>query len=446
MKKKFFWLIFLILADVFMAINSFGDSLSPAEPSGSVASEYEKKAIELNDARFAAINAGAGRLVPDYLLEADNVFDDADKKYQANDYDGARASAAAALTMYLALKDGIDAYNIREGIVEIAEELVPDYLLTVDNIGLDAIAKWEAKDYNGAKTGANAALSMYLILRGGIETYYLREDIAERAEELVPDYLLTVDNIGLDAIGKWEAKDYNGAKTGADAALSMYLTLIDGIEAYYLREDIAERAEELVPDVLLEVDTIGLDAIAKWEAEDYSGAKLGAAKALVMFAGLKVARDAYDLREVIVERAEKFFPDYLSQADDVGLDAIDRWEAEDYYGAIGSASTAWIMYLSLAASTERQTALDLKANIAVRQEFYSAEAIFNRANAALNGQRYEEAAPLYEECVLIFRMTTQLVLERQRAAENALRRADQKAAESDEAARNAELILQGGVR
>jgi len=385
MKKKFIWLILLIMADVFMAINSFGDSLSPAEPSGSVTSEYEKKAIELNDARFAAINVGAEELVPDFLLEADNTFDDADKKYQANDYDGARASAADALTMYLALKNGIDAYNIREEIVDIAEELVPDYLLTVDTIGLDAI-------------------------------------------------------------DKWEAKDFNGAKAGADAALSMYFTLRDGIEAYYIREDIAERAEELVPDVLLEADTVGLDAIAKWDAEDYSGAKLGAAEALTMFSGLKIARDVYDLREEIAEKAEVLFPDFFALADDVALYAIDKWEAKDYSGAKDAASIAWIMYLSVAAPVERQMALDLKADMAVRREFNTADAILYQANAAYMGQEYEKAALLYEECLLIYRMASQMVPEKRQAAEEALRRADRKVAESDVAARNAEAVLQGGMR
>jgi hypothetical protein len=446
MKKKFLWLIFLILADVFLAINSFGDSLSPAESSESITSEYEKKAIELNDARFAAINVGAEELVPDFLLEADNAFDDADYKYQANDYDGARASAADALTMYFALKDGIDAYNIREELAEIAGELVPDYLLTVDTIGLDAIDKWDAKDYPGAKAGADAALSMYTTLKDGIIAYIVREEIEEIAEELVPDYLLTVDNIGLDAMDKWEAKDYDGAKAGADAALSMYITLRDGIEAYNLRQEIAERAKELVPDVLLEVDTVGLDAIAKWEAGDYSGAKLGAAEALTMFSGLKVARDVYDLREGIAERAEVLYPDFLSLADDVALSAIDRWEAEDYSGAKDAASIAWIMYLSVAAPVERQAALDLKADMAARREFNTADAILYQANAAYMGQEYEKAALLYGESLLVYRMASQMVPEKRQAAEEALRRADQKVAESDTAARNAETVLQGGLK
>jgi hypothetical protein len=267
------------------------------------------------------------------------------------------------------------------------------------------------------------------------------------AEALVPGYLMEADNALDDAEEKYQAKDYYGAKASVDDALSMYLALKDGIEAYKLREDVAERAEELVPDVLLEADTVGLDAIDKWEAKDYAGARSGAAEALAMFAALKAARDAYDVREKIAERAEELFPDFLSQADNVALDAIDKWEARDYSGAKDDACTAWIMYLNVAASTERQTALNLKADAAARQEFNSAEAIYNRANAAYRGQKYEEAATLYEECLPIFIMASQLALEKQGVAEEALRRADQRAAESDQTAKNAEAaILQGGVK
>jgi hypothetical protein len=42
-------------------------------------------------------------------------------------------------------------------------------------------------------------------------------------------------------------------------------------------------------------------------------------------------------------------------------------------------------------------------------------------------------------------MASQLALEKRLAAEEALRRADRRAAESDETARNVELILEGGL-
>jgi hypothetical protein len=484
MKKKLIWLIILSLAAVFVAVSCAGTPPPPAQaptegpspapsPSPSPPAPPSSTAPDqstLNSLNDAAARAAAARKLagdfdassfyPSEWESAEALFSQAEQQKNTSTKDGAQDSAARyikAAEAYDALADKINAPYYAKKAGELSDarnaavnagagELVPDYLLEVDNFVDDAEKKYQAKDYYGAKAAADSALAMYLTLRDGVVAYYVREEIADSAGELVPDYLLTVDTIGLDAIDKWDAKDYNGAKTGADAALSMYLTLRDGIEAYYFREEIAKRAEELVPDVLEYTDNVGLDAIAKWDAEDYSGARLGAAKALTMFSALKIARDAYDLREIILERAEVLFPDFLSQADDVGLDAIDRWLAEDYSGAKDIASTAWIIYLVLGASTERQTALDLKANVAVRQEFFTAEDFFNRANTAYNGQRYKEATPLYEESMFIFRMTSLLVLERQRAAEDAIRRADQKAAESDETARNAELILQGGVR
>jgi len=165
-----------------------------------------------------------------------------------------------------------------------------------------------------------------------------------------------------------------------------------------------------------------------------------------MFSGLKVARGVYDLREGIAERAEVLFPDFFSLADDVSLYAIDRWEAKDYSGAKDAADIAWIMYLSVAAPVERQMAIDLKADIAARQEFNTADAILYQANAAYMGQEYEKAALLYEECLLIYRTASQMVPERRQAAEEALRRANQKVAESDVTARNAEAVLQGGMK
>jgi len=474
MKRKFILLI--RLAAVFIAVSFAGTPPLPAQtvsdgsgpvpstspPSSSTAPD-QSTLSSLNDAaaRAAAARKLAGdfdasSFLPSDWEAAESLFNQAEQQKDTTTMDGAQGS----LDRYTKAAEAYDAlvgayYNkvvgelndARVAAIDVgAGELVPDYLLEVDNVVDDAEGKYQAKDYSGAKAAAGDALSRYLILKEGLDAYNVREEIADMAEELVPDYLQTVDTIGLDAIDKWEAQDYSGAKAGADAALSMYLTLRNGIVAYILREEVAERAEELVPDALLQADNVGLDAIAKWEANDFEGAKVGADKALTMFSGLSIARDAYDLRESILSRAEVWFPDFLSQADNVGLDAIDMWVAEDYSSAKDIANTALIIYLVLGASTERQTAIDHKANMAVRREFFTAEALFNQANAAYNEQSYKEAATLYEECMIVFKMTTQLVLEMQRVAEEAIKMADRKAAESDNAARNAETILQGGMR
>jgi hypothetical protein len=418
MKKKFILLILLGLTAVFLAVSCAGTPPPPAEkaaeatspaPSGSAStSSTAPDQPALNALNAAAARAAAARKLasdfdanyffPEDWESAESLFNQAEQQKNTS----TRESVQESTARYIKAAE--------------AEEAL------VDKIH-DPYYEKKARELSDAR---------YAAVNAG-------------AGALVPGYLLEADNAVEDAEGKDQAKDYYGAKASADNALSMYLALKDGVEAYKLREEIAERAEELVPDVLLEADTVGLDAIDKWEAKDYSAARLGAAEALVMFGALKAARDAYDLREKIAERAEVLFPNPLSQADNVALDAIDTWMAKDYSDARDAAVTAWIMYLSVGASTERQTALDLKADTAVRQDFNSAESAYNRANEAYRGQRYEEAAPLYEECLTIFRRASQIALEKRLAAEEALRRADQRAAESDAAARNAEAILQGGL-
>jgi len=419
MKKKCICLILLSLAAVFMAVSCAGTPPPPVEtapeptspppavsPPPSVPAPDQATLNTLNEA--AARAAAARKLAGDFDASsyfpsdwdsAESLFSQAEQQKNTSTRDGAQEST----TRYIA-----------------AAEAYETLIEKISGLYYEDKAK-ELSDARSAAVNAGAG-------------------------ELVPDYLFDADNAVTDAEDKYQAKDYYGAKSSADDALAMYTALKDGVTAYYIREDIAERARELIPDVLSQVDTFGLDTIDKWEAKDYDGAKLGAAEALAMYSALKAARNAYDVREIIAERAEVMFPNALSQADDVALDAIDKWQANDFKAAKDAATTAWMMYLNVGASTERQTALDLKADTAARQEFNLAEAIYNRANSAYSGQRYEEAAPLYEECLSIFRMASLLAFEKRLMAEEALRRADQRVAESDETARNAELILEGGVQ
>lgn len=290
---------------------------------GSIARSYESMANELNAARNAAINVGANDLVPEMLLEVDAILDNAEEKYGADDYYAAKAAAENALAMYKGLRDGVTAYNIREEIAAGVNELVPEVLSQVDEIGLAAIEKWNAGDYNDAVAEAGAALTMYSALRSALEAYNLREEYAEMAEEIVPDALWRADIVGLDAIGRWEEGDFVGAKASADTALAMY-----------------------------------------------SG---------------------------------------------------------------------------VAASAERQRALDLRADTAARLEFNVAQDFYARANAALSNTRYQEAALQYGQSRYLFKVVADIAMQRRLTAEDALRRANQRLAESDAVARNAELMFVGGV-
>jgi flagellar basal body rod protein FlgB len=225
-------------------------------------------------------------------------------------------------------------------------------------------------------------------------------------------------------------------------------------------EAISAGVKELVPDVLLDADMVALDAVDKYEAKDYYAAKDSAAAGLAMYQALKTGMDAYNVRQEIVSRNfADYDPDNFNRADETLVAAADLYEAgnvKDAQNGAGEAKTrydsvlkiGWIAYTKEradAAGKERQNALDLKANVAVRSEFDPVERLYSQAGASLKAEKYEESAGLYIQTESRFISLTQTAAEKRRVADEAIRTAEEKMTESDENARDAELILEGGV-
>ena len=286
------------------------------------------------------------------------------------------------------------------------------------------------------------------------------EAVAAGALELIPDYLLEVDNVVADADRKYHAKDYYGAKEAGLDAYSMYDAQATGLNAYKVREEaVVAGAEALIPELLDMADDTGLDAIDQYFVKDYTGAKSIALIAESMYAALKTGLKAYMVREEIIYRGfEVYDPQNFNLADS-SLESA----ADDYYAyAFGSAKdkseeaqfrynlalkTGWESYaaeMGSFASTERQKALDFKANVAVRQDYNTAQAVYVRANSAFQSKNFEQAAMLYIESQSMFAEVAKIAREKQLEAERALGLANQRMTESDETARKAEVILEGG--
>ena len=221
-----------------------------------------------------------------------------------------------------------------------------------------------------------------------------------RMEELLPDFLSAADNTALDAEAKYQAKDYYPAKDAATDALTMYSLLKAGLDSYALREEIAENALEAYDPANIEAADTTLESAAY----DYQDKKFDSSKSKIDEATLS-----------------------YSQALETG------WES---LAAENGAS----------ASAKRQQALDLKANVAVKDDFNSAQAVFTNANAAFQAQKHKEAAQLFGDSSSKFDPVIQAAMQKRQAAEDALVKANQKMAESDEAAKNAEKILEGGTQ
>jgi hypothetical protein len=220
-------------------------------------------------------------------------------------------------------------------------------------------------------------------------------------------------------------------------------------------------AETLADGYFRSADDTALQAIAQYEAKDYYAARDSAYLARDMYGVLKTGTDAYKVRQEIIDRDfVKYDPQNIGIADELAVSGIAGYEAGDIDAAQNKADEALVRYnLALrtgkesfaaekaaAAAGERQKALNLKANVAVRQDFEAATSTYNRAANSFRAQNFDAAAALYEESQVMYEVVNLVAEEKRRIAEEALRNAEEKMTESDTTAKNAELILEGGAR
>jgi hypothetical protein len=224
-------------------------------------------------------------------------------------------------------------------------------------------------------------------------------------------------------------------------------------------ELIATGLNDTFPDYLLDADREAVQALALYEGEDYYAARDSWTLARDKYQALKTGAAAYTARQEIVDRDFiSYDPDNFSKADESGLAAADAYKAGNIEAAQEGAeeaglrynlvlNTAWAAHVAerrLAVETERQKALDMKANVAVKTEFDAALAIYNQAESSAQAENYTEAVGLYVQSEAWFIAIGRTAAEKRRDAEEALREAEQKVLESEENAKNAELILEGG--
>jgi hypothetical protein len=219
----------------------------------------------------------------------------------------------------------------------------------------------------------------------------------------------------------------------------------------------------IYPEGLAAADATVDQAVKQYEtgkeASDYYAAARSAFLALDRYRALKTVADAYTVRQEIENRGfVKYDPQNFELAEESGSRAISAYNSGDIGIAAGNAeeallrynlvvNTGWETYATerrAAASKERQAALDLKANVAVKNEFGTADGIYNRAETAFRGRRFNEAVDPYIQSESQFISISRIAAEKRRLAEEAIKTAEEKVVQSDETARDAEIILEGG--
>ncbi|MCL2804681.1 MAG: hypothetical protein FWD26_01925 [Treponema sp.] len=215
------------------------------------------------------------------------------------------------------------------------------------------------------------------------------------------------------------------------------------------------------PDYLKNADDLALAAKAQYEAEEYYEARDSAAKALDEFETLIIGSKVHIARQEIMDRG---FTDYdaenFQRADDVTKAAINDYEAGNRDAAVAKAeeallrynlvlATGWTSYSAdrqVSAGSERELAIADRANIASREIFREAEALYQQAQENMEAENFHDAAAHFTDSEAMFAIARQDTKERRQRAEAAIRHAEEKIEESSEAALEAERIIEGGTR
>jgi hypothetical protein len=215
------------------------------------------------------------------------------------------------------------------------------------------------------------------------------------------------------------------------------------------------------PDHFSSADKTALLSLDQYEKKDYYTARDSSTKALQMYQILANIYGASLAQEGILERNfSSYDPDNFESAGEMMSGALTAYDAGDYALALKNAeeaktryelvlSTGWTGYAEMRATlaaAERQAALDIKANIAVRDLFAEADIEYRMAEENINSWKdYEEAASRFINAEALFIIASTAASEKRRKSTEAIREAYMRIEESDDTARQAGIIP-GGTR
>ncbi|MDR2483678.1 MAG: hypothetical protein LBD08_08635 [Treponema sp.] len=289
--------------------------------------------------------------------------------------------------------------------------------------------------------------------------------VPEETEAAEAQYVLA-ETPPADTLGgvKEAAALYTMAADGFDrafnTALPQYMRMLQNDISAARQEALIMGAGDEYPPQFDAAEALGNEAESLYEQKkDYYAAASSGITALEMYQALKTlaaCRDSlweieehdfreYDeencaLAEAVMQRAVIAYDGQaLTEAQDLADDALLRLTQ--------ALDTAWSLYARErreAALLERDEALDVKANIAVKAEYAAAQDVYAEAEGLFFAGRYDQASDLYFQAEYLFAGTAMTAEEKQRIAGDALQAAKDKTADSEIVVRKAELILEGG--
>ncbi|MCL2265687.1 MAG: hypothetical protein FWC22_06565 [Treponema sp.] len=262
-----------------------------------------------------------------------------------------------------------------------------------------------------------------------------------------------------------KAEDYNALAASYDELLKKTVPLY----AQAKEDEITAAREPLIssgfsqyfPEYLKKADDMALAAQEQYKAGDYYKARDTAAAALKEYEDLQTANKVFLARQQIIDLGfSQYDEENFADADEIVKAAIADYDAGKKEAAFEKAedalnryntviSNGWTAYAAdrrAISSKERELAIAERANIASRDSFREAEAVYINAEELFKDGKYDEAAVAFTQAEARFAISRIETEEKRIKAEEAIRMAEERIGVSSETATEAEKIIEGGPR
>ena len=250
-------------------------------------------------------------------------------------------------------------------------------------------------------------------------------------------------SLNSDDNAKKAAGTYDAAADSYDAVFNLAIPLYAQAKEDEIMETrgelIAAGARDQFPDYFTPADQEALKAYDQYEEKEYFSARETAVEALGIYQALTAAYNTWLVRQSITEKGfENYDPESFDDADELLIDAMNdytekdipkmREKVRDAAGKYNNVLAAgWPPYARLRfslAETERQTALDNKADVATRDIFAEADSMYKKSTELLESENYEEAAKEFIRAETHYVMANTETLRKRRHAAEAIAEAE----------------------
>jgi hypothetical protein len=280
---------------------------------------------------------------------------------------------------------------------------------------------------------------------------------------------------GSQAIGEPETATLGDVKAAIevyDAAAAAYDALAEKSRPLYAADmeaalnkaragAVEAGAGEQWPDLFLAADGAFEAAADNYAAGKYEAAVSSARLALGIYGMLETSIKSLKIRKEIEDRDfVKYDPvnfDFAGEIYDASWADYDGGSLEDarekadqalvWYGMV--LDVGWESFaseLGAAVAARQQEAINLKADVAAREEYEGAVEIFSEGDQAFYERKFDEAVGLYTLADAQFQKSGVTAQEKRRMAENAIKEAQERVSRSGDTARKAEALMGGGTQ